>query len=32
MKGWPWMSMLVKLVIAALLWELATRVVEKRDF
>ena len=31
-KEWPWPSVLVKLVIAAMLWELATRVVEKRDF
>lgn len=31
-KGWPWAPVLVKLVVAALLWELATRTVEKRDF
>ena len=31
-KGWPWPSVLTKLAIAALLWALATRVVEKRDF
>jgi ABC-type transport system involved in multi-copper enzyme maturation permease subunit len=29
---WPWVESLSRMVLAAILWEVSTRVVEKRDF